>query len=326
MPAASASSPQLVLARLTAETQRIRLGAGGVMLPNHASLLVAEQFGMLDALAPGRIDLGLGRAPGTDPATATALRRGVDANDAFPQQVLELLHFLGEDFPDGHPYRDVHAVPGPWQADQNRVPRSSSAPDVWLLGTSPALSAPRGPTGPSVRLRLAVRGRRRRLGPPALPGQLPAVRSTRRAAYSHQRRSHRGRRPRGGQATGTLLGDGHAAHVPAAALRPVATGGGRRAPEHGARTSGARRLHSAVPQRSPVRCRSCPGTPARSVALRNTRSEADHLSPLHGMLRTFAARPVPRHMDSTGTTEPQQPEDATPKRRRQSKGCAERTA
>lgn len=137
MPAASASSPQLVLARLTAETQRIRLGAGGVMLPNHASLLVAEQFGMLDALAPGRIDLGLGRAPGTDPATATALRRGVDANDAFPQQVLELLHFLGEDFPDGHPYRDAHAVPGPWQADQNRVPRSSSAPDVWLLGTSP---------------------------------------------------------------------------------------------------------------------------------------------------------------------------------------------
>ncbi|WP_245692201.1 LLM class flavin-dependent oxidoreductase [Geodermatophilus telluris] len=137
MPAAATSSPQLMLARLTGETDRIRLGAGGVMLPNHAPLVIAEQFGMLDGLAPGRIDLGLGRAPGTDLPTALALRRHHDANDDFPQQVLELLGFLDDDFPDDHPYRSVHAVPGPWQADQNRVPRPSTAPDVWVLGSSP---------------------------------------------------------------------------------------------------------------------------------------------------------------------------------------------
>ncbi|WP_127782218.1 LLM class flavin-dependent oxidoreductase [Rhodococcus sp. X156] len=137
MGATSVSSPPLMVARLIAETARIRLGAGGVMLPNHAPLLIAEQFGMLEALAPGRIDLGLGRAPGTDGATAAALRRGADANDGFPQQLLELLGFLGEAFPAGHRYRNVHAVPGPWQAAQNRVPSDSVGPDVWVLGSSP---------------------------------------------------------------------------------------------------------------------------------------------------------------------------------------------
>lgn len=137
MGAASASSPPLMIARLIAETTRVRLGAGGMMLPNHSPLLIAEQFGMLEALAPGRIDLGLGRAPGTDGATAVALRRGADANDGFPQQVLELLGFLDDDFPSGHPYRQVHAVPGPWQAKENRAPAPSSTPQVWVLGSSP---------------------------------------------------------------------------------------------------------------------------------------------------------------------------------------------
>lgn len=136
MPGAATSSPQLMLARLTAETERIRLGAGGVMLPNHVPLVIAEQFGMLETLAPGRIDLGLGRAPGTDQATASALRRGREANDAFPQQVLELLGFLEDDFPAGHPYQGVHAVPGPWQAEENGVPRPGT-PDTWILGSSP---------------------------------------------------------------------------------------------------------------------------------------------------------------------------------------------
>ncbi|MGO1884855.1 MAG: LLM class flavin-dependent oxidoreductase [Citricoccus sp.] len=137
MPGLSVASPPLMIARLTADTERIRLGAGGVMLPNHAPLVIAEQFGMLDALAPGRIDLGLGRAPGTDGATAAALRRGAGANDAFPQQVDELLGFLADDFPAGHPYSDVHAVPGPWQNAQNRVPAPSTQPQVWILGSSP---------------------------------------------------------------------------------------------------------------------------------------------------------------------------------------------
>ncbi len=137
MPGAVTSSPQLMVARLTGETQRIRLGAGGVMLPNHSPLVIAEQFGMLESLAPGRIDLGLGRAPGTDGQTAAALRRRHNANDDFPQQVLELLGFLDDDFPPGHPYRSVHAVPGPWLAEQNRVPRPETNPDVWILGSSP---------------------------------------------------------------------------------------------------------------------------------------------------------------------------------------------
>lgn len=137
MPALSVASPPLMIARLIADTERIRLGAGGVMLPNHAPLVIAEQFGMLEALAPGRIDLGLGRAPGTDGATAAALRRGAGANEAFPQQVAELLGFLADDFPAGHPYDAVHAVPGPWQAAQNRVPPSVMAPEVWILGSSP---------------------------------------------------------------------------------------------------------------------------------------------------------------------------------------------
>ena len=137
MPGAVTSSPQLMVARLTGETQRIRLGAGGVMLPNHAPLVIAEQFGMLESLAPGRIDLGLGRAPGTDGQTAAALRRRHNANDDFPQQVLELLGFIDDDFPQGHPYQDVHAVPGPWLAEQNRVPRPETNPEVWILGSSP---------------------------------------------------------------------------------------------------------------------------------------------------------------------------------------------
>lgn len=136
MPGASTSAPQMMIALLTQVTERIRLGAGGVMLPNHAPLLVAEQFGMLEAMAPGRIDLGVGRAPGTDGATAAALRRRHDANEEFPTQLQELLAFLTDSFPEGHPYQHVHAVPGPWQATQNRVPTAETSPDVWVLGSS----------------------------------------------------------------------------------------------------------------------------------------------------------------------------------------------
>ncbi|MDJ0461059.1 LLM class flavin-dependent oxidoreductase [Streptomyces sp. H27-C3] len=132
MPGVASSSPAVILAHLAAHTERIRLGSGGVMLPNHAPLVIAEQFGTLEALAPGRIDLGLGRAPGTDGGTAAALRRSDrlrEGADDFPQQLAELTRFLDDDFPDGHPYSRIHAVPGPVQGPPGR-------PSVWLLGSS----------------------------------------------------------------------------------------------------------------------------------------------------------------------------------------------
>lgn len=152
MPGVASSSPAVILAHLAAHTDRIRLGSGGVMLPNHAPLVIAEQFGTLEAMAPGRIDLGLGRAPGTDGATAAALRRtelpqaldsaraGGTPNhsgaDDFPQQLAELTRFLDDDFPDGHRYRRVHAVPGPVQATSPGGVQSTHRPPIWLLGSS----------------------------------------------------------------------------------------------------------------------------------------------------------------------------------------------
>lgn len=102
-------------------TQKIRVGAGGIMLPNHAPLIIAEQFGTLEALYPNRIDLGLGRAPGTDQLTVRALRRSFTSADTFPQDVLELQSFLGPLQPD----QAVQAVPG----TGSKVP-------LWILGSS----------------------------------------------------------------------------------------------------------------------------------------------------------------------------------------------
>ncbi|MDQ1010619.1 luciferase family oxidoreductase group 1 [Streptomyces sp. V4I23] len=139
MPGVASSSPAVILAHLAAHTERIRLGSGGVMLPNHAPLVIAEQFGTLEALAPGRVDLGLGRAPGTDGATAAALRRSDtlhEGADDFPQQLAELIRFLDDDFPDGHPYARIHAVPGPVQATAPGGVQSPARPPVWLLGSS----------------------------------------------------------------------------------------------------------------------------------------------------------------------------------------------
>jgi luciferase family oxidoreductase group 1 len=139
LPGVASSSPAVILANIAAHTDTIRLGSGGVMLPNHAPLVIAEQFGTLEALAPGRIDLGLGRAPGTDGATAAALRRTDALNegaDDFPRQLAELIRFLDDDFPDGHPYRRIHAVPGPVQGSAPGGVQSPHRPPVWLLGSS----------------------------------------------------------------------------------------------------------------------------------------------------------------------------------------------
>lgn len=126
MPGIASSSPPVLLAHLASVTSTIRLGSGGVMLPNHAALTVAEQFGMLEALHPGRIDLGLGRAPGTDPLTASALRRSpaMAGADDFPQQLGELFGFFGT-FPRGHRYGAITAVPA-----------RGHQPEIWMLGSS----------------------------------------------------------------------------------------------------------------------------------------------------------------------------------------------
>src|SRR6202522_939299 len=107
------SAPELLTAYVGAHTSRIRVGAAGIMLPNHAALKVAEMFRTLLAMYPGRIDLALGRAPGTDPLTAHVLRRGMvtDPGAEFPSQVAELLAFLGDGFPERHAYAPLVAAP-----------------------------------------------------------------------------------------------------------------------------------------------------------------------------------------------------------------------
>ena len=121
MPGIASAATAVVIGHVAAATKTIRVGAGGIMLPNHAPLMVAEAFGTLETLFPGRIDLGLGRAPGTDMATARALRRHMAPEDSFPQDVVELLSYL-DDAPEGAP---VRAIPG----------QGSHVP-VWILGSS----------------------------------------------------------------------------------------------------------------------------------------------------------------------------------------------
>lgn len=119
MPGIASAATAVLIGHVAGHTSRIRVGAGGIMLPNHAPLVIAEQFGTLEALYPGRIDLGLGRAPGSDRATMRALRRNLDSSaDAFPQDVMELIAYFDGEGP-------VQAVPGGGQ----RVP-------VWILGSS----------------------------------------------------------------------------------------------------------------------------------------------------------------------------------------------
>ncbi|MDM7854069.1 LLM class flavin-dependent oxidoreductase [Cellulomonas alba] len=130
MPSVASTSPGVLLAHLAAATDRIRVGSGGVMLPNHPSLVVAEQFAMLEALHPGRVDLGIGRAPGADPLTAAALRRTVEGLGAedFPAELLDVLTLLGQT-PRG-------AEPSARALRLRATPAASSTPQVWLLGSS----------------------------------------------------------------------------------------------------------------------------------------------------------------------------------------------
>jgi luciferase family oxidoreductase group 1 len=122
MPGIASAATSIAIAHVAAATSTIRVGAGGIMLPNHAPLIIAEQFGTLDALYPGRIDLGLGRAPGTDQATAQALRRTLVGDvDRFPEDVVELISY----FKAPEPGQRVRAFPG-----------AGADVSVWILGSS----------------------------------------------------------------------------------------------------------------------------------------------------------------------------------------------
>lgn len=126
MPAIASSAPAVLIAAIAAATERIRVGSGGVMLPNHPPLVVAEQFGTLRALYGDRIDLGIGRAPGTDPVTAAALRRGdpVQGAEGFPGELVDLIGFF-HGMGDDNPLRAITSIPG-----------RGDAPQLWLLGSS----------------------------------------------------------------------------------------------------------------------------------------------------------------------------------------------
>jgi luciferase family oxidoreductase group 1 len=127
LPAIASASPDIMIGQIAAITQKMRVGSGGVMLPNHAPLIVAERFKLLEALFPGRIDLGLGRAPGTDAATSYALRRrqGISDEDDFLERFQELMLLETRGFPPDHPFHNVRAQPA-----------EVALPPIFLLGSS----------------------------------------------------------------------------------------------------------------------------------------------------------------------------------------------
>src|SRR5215475_1141745 len=130
MPSVGSTNPPVLIALLASRTERIRVGSGGVMLPNHAPLLVAEQFALLEAAAPGRIDLGIGRAPGSDPVVSAVLGRGLDSTvDDYPANVRAIASLLTPEgaavqLPDGREY------------ELRATPAATTAPAIWLLGSS----------------------------------------------------------------------------------------------------------------------------------------------------------------------------------------------
>ena len=127
MPSIASTTPEIMIGQIARATTHLRVGSGGIMLPNHAPLKVAESFRMLEALFPERIDLGIGRAPGTDGITALALRGSRDAltADDFPEQLAELMAFGTDTFPETHPFRKIAGGPP-----------EVALPPIWLLGSS----------------------------------------------------------------------------------------------------------------------------------------------------------------------------------------------
>ena len=254
MPGIASSAPPVLIGHIADATESIRVGSGGVMLPNHVSLVVAEQFGMLEALHPGRIDLGIGRAPGTDQVTAAALRRspeGLSADD-FPEQLMDLLGFFTGRWPEGHPFAQIIAMPG-----------RGNQPDMWLLGSSGYSAQVAGLLGLPFAFahHFSPAQHAARAGP--VPPALPPVGGPR-APVRHGRRRRGVRRDRRAR---PLAGRLRRAVVPAAALRPSRTGAltARRRPPTPTPSWNARSSRTARPRRSSARRRpSSAGSPSCS--------------------------------------------------------------
>ena len=225
MPGIASAATAVVIAHIAAGTRRIRVGAGGIMLPNHAPIVIAEQFGTLARLHPGRIDLGLGRAPGTDPITVQALRRSLDGPDNFPQDVLELQAY----FAPAAPGQRVQAVP----AAGTEVP-------LWILGSSTygaTLAAELGlPYAfashfAPAQLMAALR---------ALPQPLQALAAGRAALCDDRRQHHRRRQRRRGAAPGDDAADVDRQYLPRrAGLEPPADRRHRQLLDAGGKGAGA---------------------------------------------------------------------------------------
>ena len=171
-PGIASTTPDIMIGQVARETEHIRVGSGGVMLPNHSPLKVAESFRLLEALYPDRVDLGIGRAPGTDMMTALALRRSQEALNAdnFPEELGELLAFSNGTFPADHPFRTITAYP-------NDV----KLPPIHLLGSSGYSSQLRFGAGAGLRLRPSHQRRGSRSGDAAVSptlhplGRIPAA-------------------------------------------------------------------------------------------------------------------------------------------------------
>jgi luciferase family oxidoreductase group 1 len=129
MPSVGSTSPPVLIALIAAHTERIRVGSGGVMLPNHSPLIIAEQFALLEAYAPGRIDLGIGRAPGSDPVVTAVIGRGTEPVETFPDNVRTVERLMS---PDGATVR----LAGDREYDLRATPAARTVPRIWLLGSS----------------------------------------------------------------------------------------------------------------------------------------------------------------------------------------------
>ena len=198
MPAVAATNPPVLIAMVAAATERIRVGSGGVMLPNHAPLVVAEQFALLEAAYPGRIDLGIGRAPGTDPVTSYALRHGAggvtdDAVEQFPAYVDNIVTMMSPGGAGLQVNGRMHPL--------NATPHATSVADGVAARLLGLLGPARGRQGPPLRLRPPLLRARDRRGARALPLVLPPVRGPPGAAdlpdRQRRRRADDARRPCG---------------------------------------------------------------------------------------------------------------------------------